>query len=518
MITHCLPLKTMLEIKINQILLSLLTNKDSKEFIDHSSLDENFKDHLDNNKRILFTAPFGSGKSTYLKYFFDESKDYVVLSLYPIDYSVTQNQDVFELIKFDLLCELLNKYEPNIELEKEEANFLLSTQLFALEKFNGSILNNFLYLSEKIGKSSKGLIKAIAECVKDINDFKQTVTVDEAQVLKKYLESHDNKQGSIYEWDDVSKLISNIINRLKITLKIENSVLIIDDLDRLDPEHIFRLFNIFSAHYDKQSEENKFGFDKVVFVCDIENIKKIYNHKYGRDVEFSGYIDKFYSTKPFVFDNKQLIKDKLKDLIRFKEKDLKHSVFQEQYSLDEDRSLFFMFLFWLTFSLVETGLLNLRTLISTKSIRFPSYHFNIRNDYDVSPEYALSYEFLTSIFILKSFFSDDNSFNEKLKLLSALKRSSFDGKIITYSDLSVIKKYCIGFCLPFLIDQKLLNSHDRDTSGEYEVKVLNSLIKYKFESFRNNRMYVTNPKEVNLNLYELIYTTYQECVTKGYIQ
>ena len=83
---------------------------------------------------------------------------------------------------------------------------------------------------------------------------------------------------------------------------IENkvtTVLLIDDLDRLDPEHVFRLFNIFSAHYDDVTESNKFGFDKIIFVCDINNIQQMFNHRYGINVEFNGYIDKFYSSEIF---------------------------------------------------------------------------------------------------------------------------------------------------------------------------------------------------------------------------
>ncbi len=48
-------------------------------------------------------------------------------------------------------------------------------------------------------------------------------------------------------------------------------VRILDDLDRIDTEHIFRLLNVFVAQVDvvgKGENDNKFGFDKVIFVCD----------------------------------------------------------------------------------------------------------------------------------------------------------------------------------------------------------------------------------------------------------
>ena len=40
----------------------------------------------------------------------------------------------------------------------------------------------------------------------------------------------------------------NLIDQLKKDGK--KTVLIIDDLDRIDPEHIFRLLNVFAAHLD----------------------------------------------------------------------------------------------------------------------------------------------------------------------------------------------------------------------------------------------------------------------------
>jgi len=90
---------------------------------------------------------------------------------------------------------------------------------------------------------------------------------------------------------------------LKDELKKEN-VLIIDDFDRLDPDHIFRILNILSVHQDYKSGDDKFGFDKIIVVCSLENIEAIYKHKYGSEVDFDGYIEKFYSTEVFHFNNR----------------------------------------------------------------------------------------------------------------------------------------------------------------------------------------------------------------------
>jgi hypothetical protein len=133
------------------------------------------------------------------------------------------------------------------------------------------------------------------------------------------------KEGTIYENDIVTKSISTSIEKLKReninteevdeNAKEKEVILIIDDLDRLDPEHVFRLFNVFASHFDnyeKDGKKNKFGFDKVLFVCDIKNIRNIFHHKYGSDVDFNGYIDKFYSSEIYHFDNRKAIVSILK--------------------------------------------------------------------------------------------------------------------------------------------------------------------------------------------------------------
>lgn len=80
----------------------------------------------------------------------------------------------------------------------------------------------------------------------------------------------------------------------------------------MDPDHIFRILNVISAHcdtYNIQGEEfyNKFGFDKIIVVCDIDNIRSIFEHRYGKKVHFEGYINKMYSSEVFKYDGSVLI-------------------------------------------------------------------------------------------------------------------------------------------------------------------------------------------------------------------
>ena len=78
---------------------------------------EAFKKHLDINERTIFSAKFGDGKTYFLNEFkkkysdenkesADEKEKYYFITLYPVSYSVAENQDIFEYIKRDILLQL----------------------------------------------------------------------------------------------------------------------------------------------------------------------------------------------------------------------------------------------------------------------------------------------------------------------------------------------------------------------------------------------------------------------------
>ena len=77
-----------------------------------------------------------------------------------------------------------------------------------------------------------------------------------------------------------------------------------EDMDRIDPAHIFRILNVISAHIDygykygvspKSSSltGNKFGVNNIVVCLDHDNLKHIFHHFYGQKACFEGYINKF---------------------------------------------------------------------------------------------------------------------------------------------------------------------------------------------------------------------------------
>ena len=279
----------------------------------------------EHNRRIIFSGPFGIGKTYFLHEFFDDKKEYFPVFLRPINYSLLSNEDVFRFIKYDILCQLVENEKFDIEKSFDFTGFDY-TKLF-LGQNGFAILFNLLKYMPKIGTYIKAsqklgvLVEKFQEGLKSFNENK------ELKSLKEFGEQTENH--FLFENDGVTEFISQQLEKI-VSLHSEGEqkkkkVLIIDDLDRLDPEHIFRLFNVFSAHFDQvhyyenpKDNDNKFGFDKVIFVCDIENIRKIFAHKYGTEVDFSGYIDKFYSTEIFYLFHKDVFENTISPFLERK--------------------------------------------------------------------------------------------------------------------------------------------------------------------------------------------------------
>ena len=69
---------------------------------------EEFRNHILANPRTFLSSKFGDGKS----YFLDEFKKrnaerFVFITLYPVNYQVANNEDIFNLIKRDVLFQLI---------------------------------------------------------------------------------------------------------------------------------------------------------------------------------------------------------------------------------------------------------------------------------------------------------------------------------------------------------------------------------------------------------------------------
>jgi len=234
-----------------------------------------------------------------------------------VNYSVSANEDIFKLIKCDILFELLLRH--NLKLDTE-------VQLIGREVAYG------VMLPAKVQNITEGLLKVLPILNKAAEDIPTVLaalqswftTIQEIEKAREVPGADTPAEAFMevisktftLEVDYITEFLEESLTKLAAAKGAKSKVLIIDDLDRIDPEHIFRLFNIFSAHLDyHKTNRNKFGFDKVVFVCDIKNIKNIFLTRYGADTDFSGYIDKFYSKEVYFFNNTKEVKKVVNEVV-----------------------------------------------------------------------------------------------------------------------------------------------------------------------------------------------------------
>jgi hypothetical protein len=274
-------------------------------------LTHKFKNHLDNSSKVFFSGAYGMGKTTYLQNRFNKEEgdlrqEYIAFHLFPVNYVVADNKDIFELIKYDLLYQLLDYVDFN-ELFKTDSIYKNHLAQFVSENYS-DLFFHFLTSFPLFGGSVEKIKSNLESLVKKFEESKPTTTETK---IKSFIDEISIQKGSIYENDFYTKLIFGIIEEITNNSN-KKTVLIIDDLDRIDPNHIFRILNIFSAHVDCNSlmdgVSNKFNIDKVIVVGDYANIKSIFHHIYGVKTDFNGYIDKFYSTEIYQlsFEDKML--------------------------------------------------------------------------------------------------------------------------------------------------------------------------------------------------------------------
>lgn len=298
------------------------------------------------NKRIFFSGKFGTGKTFFLQKFFEEhAGEYDTYHLFPIRYQISNNENIIELLKYDIFVELLKKYPSAFKGagKRGVGDWFKLASLF-IKKGNVSVNKSLLSVIEAgeavsafspdpfcqaLGKLGRPL-KELLEIDKAFQEFKEEHTQNHKEAVEKFLTTV-NENKDISATDYLSYLLCTKIAELKEKAGKNKSVLILDDFERIDPEHIFRILNIFSAHMEGD-EDNKFGFDHLIVVGDIQNLKSIFHHKYGAETEFAGYFDKFFTIKPYEFDNEKAVAERIPYLlqrIKHNEPLLKNAISEE---------------------------------------------------------------------------------------------------------------------------------------------------------------------------------------------
>ena len=374
---------------------------------------------MEKNARIFFSGQFGIGKTYFLNEFFDSLKEkYDVFHLYPINYQINSNEDILELIKYDILIELLKKNKDILQENKIEGikDSSLLFYSWIKKRFSiNSILQSTISLGESyieafsdpasayLGKLGRPL-KDLLEIDREFQEFKKEHKEGEKGLVEKY--TKEIKAKNISEVDYLSHLLKEKIIQQKGDKK---SILVLDDIDRIDPDHVFRILNILSAYFEKE-HENKFGFDSVIIVADYTNLKHIFHHKYGPKTNFSGYLDKFFTISPYYFDNKKAILDRVDEIVK--------SIKNEEPNLNDaigESGYIKLFLAHIFRRAVDSEIINLRELLKATKFQLLELKKGSYNEDHFADNFQKIFDKAIKVVILS--FSSIGSFIEKIEII-----------------------------------------------------------------------------------------------------
>ena len=297
-----------------------------------------FQKHLENNNRTIFSAKFGDGKTYFLKEFKHfRREEYAFITLYPVNYQIAENKAIFEYIKRDILIQMITQemIEPAYEIPDS-----LKLQFYVMNN-SGTLIKNLIDTIPSLGlpEEKMGLFLAACKGLSSIFCMSQAISKykkaiddhDDEALIQSFLDKHIKEKGSPYEIDLITHIIIHNISWYKETYN-KKVILIIEDLDRLDPAHLFRILNVFSAHIDRvyqlsttqeessegfpENSPNKFGFDNVITVFDNEIAERTFKYFYGEDANYTGYISKFLSSAPFYYSIKKLAQNQFYEFVK----------------------------------------------------------------------------------------------------------------------------------------------------------------------------------------------------------
>lgn len=277
---------------------------------------KDFAKHINANPRTILSSKFGDGKSFFLLNIKEDGRlknEYEFLTIYPVNYQVVGNKDIFELIKRDILFQLMlhGMISNSVVLKDSEA-----FSWFVYMKGKSLIADLLPYLAElgldpeecaMVLAAMKGL-KLFKSAKEKFEKFKSEQLITDDDRIDAFIEKADSYY--IYECDAITQIIQKAIKDYQRRTH-KKVALIVEDLDRIDPAHLFRVLNVLSAHIDYGYKYfvkpgtmlvgNKFGLDNIVLVVDYNNLRHIYKHFYGGRTDFNGYISKFLSSVPFAY-------------------------------------------------------------------------------------------------------------------------------------------------------------------------------------------------------------------------
>lgn len=277
-----------------------------------------FEKHLKSHPRTILSARFGDGKSFFLAAARKRLKNrYAFLTVYPVNYQVAENQDIFEYIKRDILVQLYYQglVPDDYEIPDNIASFFFLQNNW--QQFAEEFLKALSYFDpSNTIKATLGAAKFLMAMKKKYDNYKNNGGEIGGR-LNNFIAGFDNH--GIYESDPITSIICDIIKSWKKEHRARRVCLVFEDMDRIDPTHIFRILNVISAQMDYSYKYgvaatgnsltgNKFGVDNIVVCLDYDNLKHIFHHFYGPKACFDGYINKFSDKGIFHYSLQDLVR------------------------------------------------------------------------------------------------------------------------------------------------------------------------------------------------------------------
>lgn len=276
---------------------------DNNSFIPMQEPIDDFITHLSSHSQTIVSAKYGDGKSVFLEEFNKCAIDYTILTIFPVNYQIVENKDIFELIKRDILFQMIANDMIN---EGYEVADDVALYFFMQNKFVDLADCILPYLAEiDTPGNVAGKVISAYSCLKlfkslrgKFNDFKNKGDI--SSIIDSYFSKVENHYS--IEEDVITRIIKDNINwwRNKTGKKV---AIVFEDMDRIDPAHIFRIMNVLSAHMDYAYKYgispkdyiagNKFDADNIILVLDYNSLKQMFLHFYGSEDAFEGYIHKF---------------------------------------------------------------------------------------------------------------------------------------------------------------------------------------------------------------------------------
>lgn len=183
-----------------------------------------FKKHLNFNERTILSAKYGDGKTYFINQFKEE---YEFITLYPVNYQVADNKEIFEYIKRDILIQMLMKNMIDSNCYISETHYLQ----YYLMNNHFTLLQDIIQILPALGIGNEGSVwtslmagfKGLAflnDQRKKYDKFKNEIeSKTDIELAESFCDSFSNEKGGYYELDMISEIIIQSLKKFKVKNK-----------------------------------------------------------------------------------------------------------------------------------------------------------------------------------------------------------------------------------------------------------------------------------------------------------